>query len=42
MTRFYLVASSDVSGWVTGEPCVQIGTSVLVEKRKRVRKEARW
>ncbi len=39
---FYLVASSDVSRWVTGEPCVQIGTSVLVEKRQRVRGEARW
>jgi hypothetical protein len=29
---FYLVARSDVSRWVTAQPCVQIGTSVLVEK----------
>jgi hypothetical protein len=29
---FYLVATSDVSRWVSAQPCVQIGTSVLVEK----------
>ena len=38
---FYLVARSDVSRWVSGEPCVQIGTSVLVEKPPRERTN-RW
>jgi hypothetical protein len=38
---FYLVAKSDVSRWISAEPCVQIGTSVLVEKRTRDRAD-RW
>ena len=39
---YYLVATSDVSRWISAEPCVQIGTSVLVEKRTRDEGSERW
>ncbi len=31
-TAYYLVARSDVSEWTGGQPCVQIGANVLVER----------
>ncbi len=31
-TAFFLVAQSDVSGWVGAQPCVQVGANLLVEK----------
>ena len=39
---YYLVATSDVSRWITAEPCVQIGASVLVEKPARGNGADRW
>jgi hypothetical protein len=33
-TAYYLIARSDVSDWTGGQPCVQLGANVLVEKHQ--------
>jgi hypothetical protein len=36
---FFLVARSDVSGWTTAQPCVQVGANLLVESRPKASRE---